>query len=147
MGIAPKMLAGCVLLIGFAWGTNALGDVDGQHTFTHNGFLYGISDSALLVHNIETGEMRIEYADGGRFQSSDSDPVSASDDQPLESRLIWISKNLPAQEEALCASEASAAKRALTMTQGVCANLPGECDLAQDVLQQAQDRFAGCIGS
>jgi|GEM_PF-5858704 len=123
-----------------------------SRAFIDDGRLYGVSDNALLVRDLATGELTIHYSDGQQFHaeaamSYGTEPKA----NPLLSGTYWLSAGGPGAGEVgvlagSCNSEAAALQAAVDLVQSACANgSSASCSSALMALDDANDAYKQCI--
>lgn len=148
------LLASLMLLIGivlFAPAVSASGFQ--SRVFIDDGKLYGVSEDALLVHDLATGELTIDYADGEQFRdvASNWPGTQGRGRNPLLSGTFWLGASGDNDRgvgisTASCSSKAAAVQSAVATVQAACADGPSRsCASAREALISAQDEYAECL--
>lgn len=153
-----ELLPSLVLLISvvlFAPAVSASG-FDAR-VFIDSGKLYGVSEEALLIHDLATGELTIDYAEGELFRGSASNRTGnerrGGAKNPMLYGTFWLGADADdgtgtSLSTAGCSAKAAAVQSAVSTVQSACADGPSaSCTSAITALQDAQDVYAECLGN
>ncbi len=112
----------------------------------HKGIVLGISRSAVLSFDPQTGSIEVRYRDGTRFDGvvATSAPAAAS------ATMVWVDAGIEAdggvRAKELCGLQATTLQNAIALVQSACANGPSNtCAGAQESLANAYSDYQACL--
>lgn len=145
-----------VVFFGFSSAATAF-EMDWPNVFVDNGVIYGVSNTALISKDLQTGVIRIDYADGNSFESdSGNASVGLKDVSGVFEQRIWISRGQAkpgfggleqdVELQGMCASKAAGVVAAMALMDSACEDGPSlDCSGAQAAFDRAVSAYSACV--